>query len=82
MEDMNKYLEDVGAHMRPPLGIGAILTPNNTIYALFNGAAYHSPPSAVLLITNAMINKKPGSRRSQSLKYMRAPCCRLDQACY
>lgn len=60
LQDVNKYLEDAGAHMRPPLGIGALLAANNTVYALFNGAAHHSPPAAVLLVTNAMINKRPG----------------------
>lgn len=32
---------------------------NFQVLALFNGASFHGPPSALLLITNAMINETP-----------------------
>ncbi|KAI6235602.1 ABC transporter ced-7 [Aphelenchoides besseyi] len=59
--NLTQTLIEMAAKVSPPLGIGAVLLPNNTVLALFNGAAYHSPPEAVLLITNSMINKKPDS---------------------
>lgn len=61
LSNLNAELMERAAHQSPPLGIGAFLMGNNTVLALFNGAAHHTPVSALLLVTNAMINKKPGN---------------------
>ncbi|KAI6175118.1 ABC transporter ced-7 [Aphelenchoides fujianensis] len=60
-ENLTEFLMDVATKVSPPLGVGAWLMENNTVFALFNGVARHSPPAAVLLLTNAMINKRPDS---------------------
>uniref|UniRef100_A0A915E7R5 ABC transporter domain-containing protein n=1 Tax=Ditylenchus dipsaci TaxID=166011 RepID=A0A915E7R5_9BILA len=46
------------AYASPPLGIGAaVFDYNQSVYALFNGGAFHSPPSTLLLISNAVLQK-------------------------
>jgi len=53
------------SYISPPLGIGAAVYHNksskDSVFALFNGAAYHSPPSTLLMISNAVLNKGPGN---------------------
>ncbi|KAH7693576.1 ABC transporter ced-7, partial [Aphelenchoides avenae] len=54
------------AYRSPPLGIGAAVNTaagNNTIVALFNGAAHHVPPMALLLLSNAFVKNQPDSIR-------------------
>ncbi|KAI1729462.1 ABC transporter domain-containing protein [Ditylenchus destructor] len=55
------------AYVSPPLGLGAAVlhnaSQNASVHALFNGAAHHSPPAALLLISNALLKRDPDTIR-------------------
>lgn len=60
LANLSAKLMDLAPRQSPPLGIGAQVMGNDTVLALFNGAAHHTPPAALLLVSNSMIKKKPG----------------------
>lgn len=52
------------AYDSPPLGIGAAVYLNNSskssVYALFNGIAFHTSPLSLLFVSNSLFKNKPG----------------------
>jgi ATP-binding cassette subfamily A (ABC1) protein 3 len=45
----------------PAMGIGAYVAPNGSIFALFNGAAFHGPPLVMSFLTNSILQEKVDS---------------------
>lgn len=51
------------AYNLPPLGIGAAVLNNSSkisVFALFNGIAYHTPSLSLLFVSNSLFKNKPG----------------------